>query len=138
MKEVITYSDYKNRPTRLTDAELDWFHGQVEKAKEATGYDVQIIAYDHELYEGIHKEALGCCVTTDPENQLGEGVDTYITIDCFFIDECWRHEFKGDYFFSDSTLLETIAHELAHLKYWNHGKRHAAMTEKLLRQIEAA
>ena len=138
MTEMITYTDYKDRPVSLTSEEVEWFHCQVEKAKKATGYNVDIVAYDHELYEGTHKEALGCCCTTNPENQLGEGVETYITIDCFFIDECWRHEFKGEYFLSDASLLEVIAHELAHLKIWNHGKRHTKLTEKLLKQIEAA
>ncbi len=86
-KAVTTYSDCWNRPTELTKDELSWFYSQVDLARQATGCHVEIIPYDHELYTGKSVNALGCCVTTDPNNQLGEEVDTYITIDCYFIDE---------------------------------------------------
>ena len=137
-KAVTTYSDCWNRPTELTDAELSWFYSWVEKAKQATGCPAEIIPYDHELYTGKNVDALGCCISTDPNNQLGDGVDTYITIDCYFIDECWRNEFNGDYLISGQTLPEVIAHEIAHLYIWRHGKKHTALTEKLLQQIQAA
>ena len=135
MKAVTTYSDYLDRPTELTEAELQWFYSIVERAKAITGYQVPIIPYDHDLYRGKSKNALGCCVTTDPQNQLGEGVDTYITIDCYFIDECWRHEFQDDYMVSPDSLIEVIAHELAHLTVWRHGKKHTEMTNAILKQI---
>ena len=137
-KPVITYMDYRNRPTKLTDEELSWFNDVVAKARRATGCTVDIIPYDHDLYDGKHKEALGCCTTTDPKNMLGEGVDTYITIDCYFINECWRHEFKGDYLLSDDDLEGVLAHEIAHLTVWRHGKKHTALTEQILEQIQAA
>ena len=135
---VTTYSDCRNRPTALTETELSWFYSQVERAKRATGCSVDIIPYDHELYKDKSKDALGCCITTDPQNQLGDGVDTYITIDNYFIDECWRHEFKNDFLISGETLLGALAHEIAHTYVWRHGKKHAALTEKLLQQIQAA
>lgn len=135
---VITYLDYMDRPTQLTDEELTWFASLVEKARRATGCTVDIIPYDHDLYDGKHRDALGCCITTDPKNAMGDGADTYITIDCYFIDECWRHEFRGDYLLTDDTLEGVLAHEIAHLTVWRHGKKHAALTEKLLEQIQAA
>ncbi len=138
MKAITTYTDYKNRPTELTAEELSWFAEIVAKAQRATGYTVPIIPFDHDLYRGKSRNALGSCCTTDPENQLGEGVETYITIDCFFIDECWRHEFKGDHLITGDTLQEVIAHEIAHLTVWRHGKKHSALTAALLEQIEAA
>lgn len=136
MEAVTTYSDYRNRQTELSKEELTWFYGIVARAKKATGCTVQIIPFDHELYTGKSKEALGCCITTDPNNQLGEDVDTYITIDCYFINECWRHEFKGDYLIEPQTLMEVIAHEIAHLTYWRHGKKHSSLTIELLQKIE--
>ena len=135
MKAVITYSDYLNRPTELTKDELTWFYSIVSKAQQATGYNVPIIPYDHDLYDGKHRDALGVCCTTDPKNQLGNGVETYITIDCYFIDECWRHEFQGDYFFETDTLVGVIAHELAHLTIWRHGKKHQDLTESIMKKI---
>lgn len=135
---VISYSDYRDRQTELTKKELEWFSSQVEIARRATGCTVDIIPFDHELYRGKSKEALGCCVSTCPTDQLGDGVDTYITIDCYFIDECYRHEFEGDFLISGKTLLEVIAHEIAHLYIWRHGKKHTDLTAKLLRQIQCA
>ena len=138
MEAITTYTDYRGRPVELTDEELTWFAEIVDKARQATGCTVPIIPYDHELYRGKSKNALGTCTTTDPENQLGESVETFITIDCFFIDECWRHEFKGDHLITGDTLQEVIAHEIAHLTVWRHGKKHSALTRELLKLIEAA
>lgn len=137
-KPVTTYSDYLDRKTELTTDEVKWFNDIVAKAQNATGCVIPIIPYDHDLYSKNHRDALGCCITTDPTNQLGEYVETFITIDCYFINECYRHEFKGDFLIAGETLQEVIAHEIAHLYVWRHGKKHTAMTEKILRQILAA
>ena len=136
MKEVITYTDAHDRLTRLTDKELDWFHGVVMACRAATGCNVEIIAYDHEMYSGKHKEALGCCCTDNPDDPLSG--DTYITIDCYFIDEKYKERFEGAYDFSFMSLEEVIAHELAHLYVWRHGKKHTKKTEELLCKIQAA
>lgn len=137
-KYISTYSDYKDRPTTLTETQLKWFFENVDRARKATGVTVDIIPWDHDTLSGKNKDALGITYTQDPNNTLGEGVDTYITIDCYYIDECWRHEFDGDYLISGEVLLHTIAHEIAHLTVWRHGKRHTNLTEKLYEQIMAA
>lgn len=138
MEAITTYTDFLNRPTALTTKELNWFAEIVAKARQATGCMVPIIPFDHDLFCGKSRNALGTCNTTDPENQLGEGVETWITIDCYFIDECWRHEFMGDFLIAGETLEEVIAHEIAHLTVWRHGKKHSALTMKLLELIRAA
>lgn len=84
------------------------------------------------------QDALGLTWTQDPKNTMGDGVDTYITIDCYFIDECWRHEFQGDYLIAGENLQHVIAHEIAHLSVWRHGKKHTALTEQIYQQIIAA
>lgn len=133
-----TYTDYKNRPTELTEAELSWFFGVVEKAKRATGCTVDIIPWDHEQYFDGHENALGVILTEDPKAPLSEGVDTYITIDNYYIDEMWKVAFAGGWSLEEETLEHVIAHEIAHLTVWRHGKRHTALTEQLYRQIMAA
>ena len=137
-KYISTYSDYRNRPTALTESQLEWFFENVERAKKATGCTVDIIPWDHEMMDSKHRDALGIICTQNPDNTLGEDVDTYITIDCYYIDECWRHEFNHDYLISGENLLHVIAHEIAHLTVWRHGKRHTNLTEKLYEQIMAA
>lgn len=138
MNAITTYTDYNDRPTELTAEELRWFSEIVARAQRATGYTVPIIPYDHELFRRRKdRDALGTCNTTDPENQLGEGVETWITIDCYFINECWRNKFKGDYLIAGETLEEVIAHEIAHLTVWRHGKKHTTLTARILEQIKA-
>lgn len=34
-----------------------------------------------------------------------------------------------------STILRTLAHELAHLKYWDHGSDHTAFSKEILNYI---
>ena len=137
-KAVISYSDYRDQQTELTWDEVEWFESKVALAKRATGCAVDIIPFDHELYRGKSKDALGCCISTNPDNQLGDGVDTYITIDCYFINECYRNEFMGDFLISGQTLLEVIVHEIAHLYVWRHGKKHTALTAEILHKIQCA
>lgn len=61
--EITTYTDYRDRPTALTEEELTWFHQAVDQAKKATGCSVDIVAWDHELLPREHKEALGLIIT---------------------------------------------------------------------------
>lgn len=139
MREIITtYSDFRGNPAELTDAELQWFNDQVNIAKAATGCTIDIIPFDHELLEGKHKDALGTCVTNNPQNPLDEDADTYITIDCYSIHEWYEVEFHNGFTIEDQTLQDVLAHEIAHLTVWRHGKKHTALTEELLRRIKAA
>ena len=132
---VTTYTDHRYRPTKLTEEELNWFYSQVEQAKRATGCAIDILPYDHDLYEGKSKDALGCCVSDTPENPLADEADSYITIDCYFIHECFRNEYFGDFLIAGQNLNEVIAHEIAHLYIWRHGKKHTAKTQEILLQI---
>lgn len=36
-----------------------------------------------------------------------------------------------------STILNTLAHELAHLKYWNHGEQHTEFTKEIIDYMES-
>lgn len=136
MEAITTYTDFNGCPARLTDEELSWFSEIVERAKRVTGYTIPIISYDHELHADKNsRNALGICHTSNPQNPLSNGAETWITIDCYFIDECWRHEQKGDFLLAGETLEEVIAHEIAHLTAWRHGKKHSATMSKILEQI---
>lgn len=134
MKEITTYDFFG--PMELTEAEIGWFHSIVEKCKAATGCTVDIIAYDHDLYSGKSKNALGCCITTDQENPLNG--DSYITIDTWFIHEKYQVEFDNFPAIEKATIEDTIAHEIAHLYCWRHGKKHNRITAELLEKIQNA
>lgn len=135
---LTTFTDYKNRPTELTEAELEWFFSVVDKAKKVTGCTVDIIPWDHDQCRKEDRDALGLTWTKDPKNTLGAGVDTFITIDNYFIDEAYNVIFGKGFRIEWETLEHVIAHEIAHLTVWRHGKKHTALTEELYRQIMAA
>ncbi len=136
-KPMTTYSDIFDGTMELTKDELKWFRSVVRKAKKATGCPVEIISYDHEKYEKQHREALGCCVTTDVKHRLDEEAETFITIDTFFIHEKYEERFMHGFSLEELSLEQVIAHEIAHLKYWRHTKYHAALTDELLEKITA-
>ena len=138
MKEITTYLDCRDKPTRLTEEELNWFHQIVKKCKAATGCDVEIIAYNHDLYGNKSVDALGCCLTNNCKNPLADDADSLITIDCYFIAEQYGVVFRNDFNISMDTLEHVIAHEIAHLHVWRHGKKHTALTEELYQKIQAA
>ena len=110
MKEIKTYDFFG--PASLTDEELDWFHSVVAKCKAATGCTVPIIAYDHDLYDGKSRDALGCCITVNIADPL-QG-DTCITIDTWFIHEKWEEEFNDGFSVEKTSLVEVIAQEIDH------------------------
>lgn len=135
MKEVTTYLDCYDRPTKLTKAQLDWFHSVVDHCKAATGCTVDIIAYDHDLYGDKSVDALGCCVVYDMKHRAKDA-RSCITIDCYFINEQYDWVFNNGFNISGDTLEHVIAHEIAHLFVWRHGAKHSAMTEELYRKIQ--
>jgi len=131
IKEMTEYDFFGNE--KLTDEEMNWFHSIVNRCKAATSCTVQIIAYNHDLYNGKHKEALGCCITDNPENPL-QG-DTIITIDTWFIHEKWLKESEQIPTLEPKTLIDVIAHEIAHLYQWRHCKRHKRITDEIIKKI---
>ncbi|MBQ1470277.1 MAG: hypothetical protein IIZ29_05430 [Schwartzia sp.] len=134
MREITTYDFFG--PASLTDAELDWFHAVVAKCKAATGCTVEIIAYNHDLYDGKSRDALGCCITDNTEDPL-QG-DTWITIDTWFIHEKYEEEFCNGFSIERQSLVDVIAHEIAHTYQWRHCKRHQRITSELVEKIQAA
>lgn len=135
---VTTFSDCYDRPTELTAEELHWFNDVVAQARRATGVKVAIIPDDHERLEAPHRDALGLCISRNPKDPLASDADSYITIDCYFIDEKFRERFEGRWTIEKQTLEEVIAHEIAHLYVWRHGKKHSALTAELYEKIKAA
>ena len=138
MNTDITYTDWHGTVFSLTQQELDWFRSLVVKANAVTGNTVEIIPYNHELYRGKSKNALGCCITTDRDNPLAQDAETYITIDTWYIHEKYQEHTGEMPRIEPTSMLEVIAHEIAHLYIWRHGKRHTALTAQIYQQIAAA
>lgn len=60
-----------------------------------------------------------------------------ITVDEFFVHECYIGLERLYMKLEPQSLDQVIAHEIAHLKYWRHGKNHTKFVKELLRSIDA-
>lgn len=118
----------------LTEEEIKFFNDTVAKVKYSVNVRVPIEPMNHEKLTGTNKEALGICWAED--DGTGRPVPFRITIDEFFIHECFLALEKPYMKVEPETLEQVIAHEIAHLHVWRHGKKHTALTERICRLIE--
>lgn len=118
----------------LTEEEIKFFNDTVARIKYSVNVNVPIEPMDHEQLIRKYKEALGICWAED--NGEGRPAPFKITIDEFFIHECYV-ALKDPYaVFVPDTLEHVIAHEIAHLHVWRHGKKHTELTQRICRLIE--
>ena len=131
----IAYLDLYDNLTELTEAEIKWFSGICNDCMEATGIKILIECADHyRENKGKSKEALGTFHTDNIESPL-DG-DCKITIDNYFIHECYEEVFNNGFNLNFEDLEHVIAHEFAHGFQWRHCKRHAQLTEELYQKIK--
>lgn len=126
-----SYLDERNRPVVLTDEEKAFFLMTAANVIYATRQGVNVLPADHERLPAHARDALGihwCSLDSSSE---------FITIDCYFIHERYRVERCGDYALESQTLAEVICHELAHMRYKNHTKYHAALTAQYVGMYNA-
>lgn len=119
------YTDYKNRPVALTDAEQAYFRQTVADVLRALEIEIPFYMCDHEKLPGAG-DALGMHWAAI------EGDDEFITIDNFFIHEAYEVAFCGGFDMTGETLANVLCHELAHMKYSRHTKYHAALTARYI------
>lgn len=119
----------------LTIQEMEFFADTVARVRYSVNVHCPIEPMDHDQLKGKHKEALGCCwKRIDDEN----GALSYlITIDEYFIHECFVAIEKPYMKIEPQTLEQVIAHEIAHLHHWRHGKKHNEMTAYIVSLIES-
>lgn len=122
----ISYTEFDGTLTRLTGPELNYFYKIADEIREAVDRWIKIIPDNHENYEGPSKEALGCFHTSSKEEPFQD--DCIITIDTWFIHECYLSEVEGVPSIEPQTLVSVIAHELAHSDKFRHCKYHTRLT----------
>lgn len=120
--------------TTLTEEEVKFFNDTVARIKYSVNVNVPIEPMNHEQLTGTNKEALGICWALD--DGTGKPAPYRITIDEFFIHECFLALEKPYMKIEPETLEQVIAHEIAHLHIWRHGKKHTELTERICRLIE--
>ena len=118
----------------LTEDEVKFFNDTVARIKYSVNVNVPIEPMDHEQLTGTNKEALGICWALD--DGTGKPAPYRITIDEFFIHECFVALDEPCMKIIPETLEQVIAHEIAHLRVWRHGKKHTELTERICRLIE--
>ena len=137
MKSMYTYLDLYDELQELTEGEKNWFFTTCQDCLKALGVEIPVYALRHDLLTGKSKDALGICwkmadsVTAAPK-------EAYITIDTYFIHECYEAKFHGRWNLSFETLESVIAHEVAHLAVWRHGKKHRELTARYCAVIDAS
>ena len=131
-----SYFDLWGNICELTKDELLYFEETVAFVKKALSVDIDISPCNHEkVHKGKGKEALGVFYTSDLE-ELSK--DCYITIDNYFIHECYREKFHGDINLNFKSLEEVICHEIAHSKQFRHCKKHSRIATELLDRVETS
>ena len=110
------------------------YYVELTVVKYSVNVRVPIEPMNHEQLTGTNKEALGICWAED--DGTGKPVPFRITIDEFFIHECYVYENDPFAVLRPASLEQVIAHEIAHLHVWRHGKKHTALTEHICRLIE--
>lgn len=130
------YLDLNDEVCELTEVELRYFRDTVNEIQHILDVEIPIYNRDHEKdFVGKNKEALGLFYTDDKEYPQK---DCFITIDNFFIHECYEEKYHGAYNLSFQTLEEVICHEIAHSEQFRHCKRHERITQELLDKIKAS
>jgi len=111
----------------------EYFTNTVQKVISSIGCTMQvnIIMLDHDTLKGKAKRALGI--------YWNDEINT-ITINEYFVEECYTY-FELDSIISTwelgsgYTLEHVICHELAHIEYLRHGKKHTELTNRLLSKV---
>ena len=122
----ISYTEFDGTHCRLTNLELKYFYTIADEIRASVGRWIPIIPDNHENLEGKSKEALGCFFTSSKEEPFTD--DCFITIDTWFIHECYMFEMEGAPSIEPETLVSVIAHELAHSDKFRHCKYHTRLT----------
>lgn len=121
-----------NVETTLTQDELNYFNETVERIKYSVNVNVPILPLNYDIFKGKQRNALGSCWSENSD----EKKPICITIDEFFIQECFaaiEHPYMK---LEPETLEQVIAHEIAHIHVWRHGKKHTALTNHICGLIE--
>ena len=119
----------------LAPSESKYFNNIVNWICSLLKVAVPIVPLEHRIFMDVKndEEILGCCHKIRSDS--GELVKYVITIDEPYIRACYYGRQSKYSPYSDTMLIETICHEIAHLIVWNHEKEHSQLTKELYETI---
>ena len=123
----LAYSNEHDQPAFLSAEEASFFRQTSERIKQLLNIAIEIKPYNHDNVTG-HENALGIYYRADDGSDM-------ITIDNYFIHECYEVEHCGRYPIESETLTGAICHEIAHRRYLRHTKHHAALTQQYINAV---
>lgn len=126
----ISYTDFDGTSCSLTPQEFVYFCRIADDMRNSIDRWIKIIPDNHERLKGKSKEDLGIFYTSSKEVPFTE--DCYITIDTWFIHECYMQDVKGTPSIESQSLVHVIAHELAHSDKFRHCKYHTRLTNLII------
>ena len=115
-----TYLDYDEKIIELSSAAIQMFKDIVTEIKTILNCNTEIINGD---LEGINGD--DSCV-----NGINVNHGEFIVIDNMMIDDAYNFKLVD-------SLKETICHEIAHNKHWNHSRWHKALTREYFDRVTA-
>ena len=115
----------------------NYFNKIVRRIKHSINVTIPILPANHDLFKG-HEKALGICHGHKTPRK-NDWEPNKITIDEYFIEECYEAEINGKRYMTeltDGNLVDVICHEIAHIYEWRHGKKHRLITRRLIELVE--
>lgn len=118
--------------TMLNTKEQKYFNSLKDYILKLFSVHIGVYSLDHKMLSG-DETILGCCHKM--KNDKGKLLRYIITIDENYIKACYYGRQTAYSQYSDNQLIETICHELAHLKFWGHNSDHKELTNFLYNTV---
>lgn len=128
------WSDWDGKRIPLTAEEVAWFREMAAGYLMAAGVNVPVYIRDFDRLRADNR-SVGMCVTENPDDIMAG--HPFILIDAYHIHEHWLNVQKDFPLVGGFALGNTIAHEIAHLTYWDHSPAHGKLTVQIMDAYEA-
>jgi hypothetical protein len=121
----------------LNVEQSQYFENIVNPIINKFNVSIPIIPFDHDTLTDKSKEALGSAWSYDKKTVYQITIDEYFIYECY-CDHMWNQGIRKKGYYpklEKQSLAEVICHEIAHMTYWRHGKKHTELTQQLINSL---